>query len=492
MSRPKVLAIVQKDARHLWPQIAAFWAVMAAAAALDPTYTHRRPLPAEGLLGIALPLACWNLVMAAIYENRLPGDRQYWLTRPYTPGGLVAAKALFVAVFVNLPVLLAHTTVMAALGIPPWQHLPALAWQQVFLTAFAILPPAAAAAVTTGLRQVLLAAVAFVLPLFVGTAAYSFLARHPVFFFSAAWATGFWLKTAVTASILTVGSAAVLFLQYSRRATAWSRALLAAVAVLVLMAGNLVHKEQSFAVQAWLSPGDVRATEIHIELDANPARIPEPLYPRERRIYGLTHVEIPVRLIGPSPDTILLPGLLAQAAIGPEHEVYAEVREQPLGQWWLSLDVPSGYFDAVKGTAVDLDGRIDLTLLRRGISLPAPRIKPVAVPGIGVCRNRRDFDGLFALECYSPAPRVALSLEFPGGGRQGIVSPSTADVPMPTPEEFQTVERFSSPTPFGSLDEIAALHLVTEQPAGHVRAHFRFPGIHLADFGWPRTYPGKR
>jgi hypothetical protein len=114
------------------------------------------------------------------------------------------------------------------------------------------------------------------------------------------------------------------------------------------------------------------------------------------------------------------------------------------------------------------------------------------VPGIGVCRNRRDFDGLFALECYSPAPRVALSLEFPGGGRQGIVSPSTADVPMPTPEEFQTVERFSSPTPFGSLDEIAALHLVTEQPAGHVRAHFRFPGIHLADFGWPRTYPGKR
>ncbi len=359
MSQRKVLAIFQKDARHLWPQIAAFWALLAAASALDPTYTHRRPLPAETLLGIALPLACWNLVMAAIYENRLPGDRQYWLTRPYTRGGLAAAKAVFVGVFVNLPVLVAHGTVMAALGIPPWQHLPALAWQQVFFTAFAILPPAAVASVTTGLRQVLLAALAIVAPLFVGTTAYSFLTRHAVFFFNPQWGMHFWLKTVITAAVLTLGAAGVLFLQYWRRATAWSRALAAGVALLALSTGNLVHKEQSFAAQAWLWPGDARAAEMHIELETNPARFPEPSYPRERRMYGLAHLEIPVRFVerplGPAPDATLLPGVLAQASIRPGHAVYAEVREQPLGQWWLFLDVPGGFFDAMKGTAVDLD-----------------------------------------------------------------------------------------------------------------------------------------
>jgi hypothetical protein len=262
--------------------------------------------------------------------------------------------------------------------------------------------------------------------------------------------------------------------------------------VLVLMAGNLVHKEETFAVQSWLAPGEARAAEIHVELDANPARLPTPLYSRERRDYDLAHVEIPVRFAGPAPDAVLLPGILAQATIRPGRAVHVEVREQPPGQWWLSFDLPGGDFYAVNGATVDLDGSIDLTLFRRGVSLPAPRLKPVPVPGIGVCRVGRDFDRRLAIECYSPAPRVALALEFPGGGKQGIVSRSTADVPLPTPDEFQTVERFSSPAPFASLDEIAALCLVTERPVAHFRARFQFPGIRLADFAYPGTYPGKR
>ena len=254
------------------------------------------------------------------------------------------------------------------------------------------------------------------------------------------------------------------------------------------MAGHLVHKEMSFAVQSWLSPGDARAQQIHVELEPNPARFADQVYSRERRAYSLAHVEIPVRFTGPAPDAILQLGMLAQANIRPGRAAYAEVRERPPGQWWLSIDLPDGYFDAVQGAAVDMDGSIDLTLFHRGVSLPAPRLKPVPVPGIGVCRNGRDFDGRLAIECYSPAPRAALALEFPGGGRQGIVSRSTADVPIPTPDEFETVERFSSPTPFGSLDEIAVLRLVTERPVAHLRLPFRFPGIRLADF----AYPSKR
>lgn len=483
-----VLAIFQKDARHLWPQIAAFWVLLAATAALDPVYTHRRPLPAETLLWTALPLACWYLVMAAIFENRLPGDRPYWLTRPYPRGALAAAKALFVAAFVNLPVLVAHATVMAALGTPPWQQAAALLWQQVFLTAFAIVPAAAIASVTTGLRQVLLAALTIVVPLFVATVAWSFLLRRGVFFLSPAWASGFWLKTLFTAAVLSLGGAAVLSLQYWRRATGWSRALAAAVAFTALMAGGLVHKDQTFVVQAWLSPAAPQAGSV--ELDADSARSPVLRYPRERLDYGLRHVEIPVRLAATAPDAIPLPAVAARAAVA-GRALYAEVREQPAGKWWLSIDAPTAYFDSVKNAAVDLEGSIDLTLFRRGVALPTPRFGPVVAPGIGVCRSRRNFDGRFEIECYSPAPQAALALEFPGGGRHWIVSRSTADAPLPAVDQFETVQEFSSPTSFASLDDLAPLRLITEQPMGHLRARYQLRGIRLADFVYPRTYRGR-
>jgi len=480
----KVLAIFEKDARHLWPQIAAFWALVAAAAALDPVYTHRRPLPAEGLVWTALPLACWILVMAAIHEDRLPGDRQYWLTRPYSRAGLAAAKALFVAVFVNLPALVAHAAVMAVLGIPPWHHMTVLAWQQFYLTAFAILPAAAIASVTTGLRQVILAAVVIVVPLFVGTTAISFLTRHPVFFFRPG--TGSWLQTAGVAAVLMVGAAAVLWLQYGRRATGWSRTLAAGVVLAVVIAGGAVHKDQTFAVQAWLTPGPWREAAVQVVLDPDANRAADPQYSRERRVYGVAHLEIPVRLAGPAPDSILLPGINARAAIQGGPILSGEVREQPAGQWWLSIDLPGGYFKAIRNNPVDLDGSLDVTVFQRGVSLPAPQRRAEVTPGVGVCEIRRDFEEQLALECYSPWPAAALALEFPDGGRQWIISRFTADLPIPSADEFATMERFSSPTPFGSLEELAPLRLITEVPTGHLRVRYRLAGIRLADFAYPR------
>ena len=449
-------------------------------------------MPVEGLVWTALPLACWILVMAAVHENRLPGDRQYWLTRPYSRAGLAAAKALFVAVFVNLPVLVAHAAVMAALGIPPWHHMAVLIWQQVYLTAFAILPAAAIASVTTGLRQVILAAVVIVVPLFVGTTAISFLTRHPVFFFSPAWATGFWLKTVVVAAVLTVGAAAVLWLQYGRRATAWSRTLAAGVALAVLMAGGVVHKDQTFAVQAWLAPGSARESSVQVALDPGANRVADPQYSRERRVWGVAHLEIPLRLAGPSPDSILLPGTNARVAIQGGPVLSGEVREQPAGRWWLSIELPAGYFNAVRNNPLNLDGSLDVTVFHRGISLPAPQRRAVVAPGVGVCEIRRDFEEQLALECYSPGPTAALALEFPDGGRHWIVSRSTADVPIPAPDEFATMERFSSPTPFDSLGELAPLRLITEVPTGHLRVRYRFAGIRLEDFAYPRGDGGNR
>src|ERR1035438_7151012 len=134
----RILQIFRKDIRHLWPQAAASLILMALAAILDPTYINGRQksLSYSLLVGFALPLACWNLIIAAIHEEKLPGDRQYWLTRPYFWKELLTAKALFVLVFINLPLLVWHFGAFAAVGIPLGEHLPALLWRQLFFSAF--------------------------------------------------------------------------------------------------------------------------------------------------------------------------------------------------------------------------------------------------------------------------------------------------------------------------------------------------------------------
>src|SRR5678815_4188197 len=102
-----IAAIFRKDARRLWPQIAIFWAMLALGVLFDPGRTERALSPYRMflmLLALAQPVACWTLLIAAIHEECLPGDRQYWLTRPFTWKSLLLEKMMFTAVFVNLAV----------------------------------------------------------------------------------------------------------------------------------------------------------------------------------------------------------------------------------------------------------------------------------------------------------------------------------------------------------------------------------------------------
>jgi len=51
---------------------------------------------------ILLLLTWWFLIVRAVQSEALPGDRQYWITRPYEWKKLLAAKLLFIGVFVHL------------------------------------------------------------------------------------------------------------------------------------------------------------------------------------------------------------------------------------------------------------------------------------------------------------------------------------------------------------------------------------------------------
>src|SRR5436190_11402996 len=272
----RVTAIFKKDVRHLWPQIAIFWALLFLAALLDPTYTHRRSSPPEQLLWVVLPLACWNLVIAAIHEEPLLGDRVFWLTRPYTKVGLAAAQGLFIVVFVNLPVFATHIAIFGGMGMQPFGHWSALLWRQAFLTSFLILPAAALAAVTSNLRQAILAALGVLAALTFLTAA-SYSLRYPELFMHL-WELEYWPARLLTAAVAIPAAAIVLFLQYSRRTAVLSRALLAGVVVIAVMIAILIPRDKEFAVRAMLSGRQSNYAAVRVVLDPRMDRPANPLY----------------------------------------------------------------------------------------------------------------------------------------------------------------------------------------------------------------------
>src|ERR1039457_3108986 len=97
---PQAQWIFRKDFLRLWGvlgvavplQVLARWADSSPAAA-----------GVQLLTGSFQALAQWFLVVSLIHEEAVPGDRQYWLTRPIAWKDLLLAKLMFVLLFIPLP-----------------------------------------------------------------------------------------------------------------------------------------------------------------------------------------------------------------------------------------------------------------------------------------------------------------------------------------------------------------------------------------------------
>jgi len=150
----QALHIFRKDARRFRYEIAVsvvFTAAFACAqifAGLLPNVLH---WAMSGLVVIWWPLIC--LLMQ---EESLIGDRQFWITRPYSRAGLLAAKALFIVTFISVPLLLAQSAILVAAGFQPFAYLPSFLWVHVVFFASILLPAVALASVTRNLGQAVL------------------------------------------------------------------------------------------------------------------------------------------------------------------------------------------------------------------------------------------------------------------------------------------------------------------------------------------------
>ena len=155
----QVLHIFGKDVRHLWPQILVTLGLFVS---FDVLHILSSPLDiperqhidsAAGLVTFVLTLAIWYLVVLAVQQEPLPGDRQFWLTKPYSRLQLLAAKVLFVVLFVNVPLVCSDFLILGAQGLPVFSSISRILLRQLPFAALFVLPSFANATVTRNVTQ---------------------------------------------------------------------------------------------------------------------------------------------------------------------------------------------------------------------------------------------------------------------------------------------------------------------------------------------------
>jgi hypothetical protein len=238
--------IFKKDIRFLRGEIALVWGL---AFLFFWTYEVSDNL---GGIGSVLIAAALYLIARVMFAEPIPGSEQFWLTRPYRWGSLLAAKLLFILLCVNLPVLIARTAIVMAEGFPLFPALPGLLWSQGVMFLCVSLPVAALAALTPGLVPFLLSALAAATLWFASDYIDSPQYRNfmTARFLGEVRALEFeWVRSAVLAAAAMIMALTVLYVQYRKRATLLSRGFACSMAVLGIFAYLSVPFAFAWAVQ---------------------------------------------------------------------------------------------------------------------------------------------------------------------------------------------------------------------------------------------------
>ena len=291
--RNQVFHILRKDIRHHWGEIALSVAIIVAYAwhEVTPSTTTAYALYGFSFLSQTLPLllvVAWAfLILRALQAECLVGDRQFWVTRPYEWKKLLAAKLLFVLVFVNVPLLILQGFLLLRAGFPLASYISGLLWLQLLWVLILILPVATLATVTASTGQFVLAVLGVVLYLIANSALSRWVPNAGV---SGAGS----VPAALEGVVLVGASVAAVVWQYARRRTTQSRVLLLAAAV---AAGPIIMFATPYrTLIAHTYPRATTGQQLPVKLASDPAKPTshEGGYPEENKV----HVRIPLLVSG--------------------------------------------------------------------------------------------------------------------------------------------------------------------------------------------------
>jgi hypothetical protein len=409
------LHILSKDIRRLWPGMAASFVVLGALARQDRWRGGWGPSISEGYLNLLVPILWAVLIALAVTQDPIPGDRQFWITRPFRRAPMLGAKLLFAVIVAHLPMLAADCYVLAARGFSPPAYAVQLLTRQLVLACALTIPAIALASLVRSFTH-------FALLLVTIAAAFLLVAgRFVVVPYQ--WDVVECARRLLLGALAVIAGSVILVAQYFGRRVLFSRAVGTAAAAVAVLGYALLAPPAAVAIRSTLSPA---RTQPAIELDTAP-RTSYTGWDRHAAV-----VALPVKFAG-VPDGVSVVGSAFRsellAADGSRYVENARPSYGPapkrshdfnlVAPYWLSLPAPTWlvlridpavFAPLTRGPATvrgeagfELYGTGNPTALRVG--------QRATVPGVGLCATREFEDpfsgGHLMIECETPAGDIA-------------------------------------------------------------------------------------
>jgi hypothetical protein len=391
----QILHIFAKDTRHLRLEILICVGLVAAllltshrhwidggthlASSATVSFFRRGALGlAPELLAFLIPLSWWIVIAPLVHEERLVGDRQFWVTRPYEWGKLLAAKILFIVVYVYVPLFAAQCLLLARAGFNPLPAVPGLLYDLLMLTAVLILPLVALAAITHNFARMTLVVLSTIIPFAcIGWLASAFPNTHI--------ATPF--GDSLAPLVFICGGVAIVLLQYAGRrirAAWWVLAsTLAILAALACAVPDQALINGRYPVEH--SPGiDLRyvhdnATDPVASVASGPRDVV---------------IKIPMQVSGIAPGSMMIPQNVKATLKAADGSHWTSFWEPAYPDKfmpgeriiWASFAMPRSVFEKLKGAP--LHARIVLALARARQEQATTMVLPLndfQIAGFGTC-----------------------------------------------------------------------------------------------------------
>jgi hypothetical protein len=394
----QTIHIFSKDTRRSWPYLAVIFVVTAMLVVLTPKW---RPFygPETAALNktvdtlhFLLPLAWWFTIAHLVQGEALVGDRQFWLTRPYSWKSLVAAKCLFCVAFLILPLAAGDYMILAAEGFSPTALLPGLLWRYYHVAAILMLPPFIFAALTRGMRQFVLACLLLAIAFFVAAQLEQLHPSHSIVTAltrTTSPVTERWTDAWGWGTVYACGGLILVLWQYARRATLAVRAIVIAVFTWGLLSSAWPPGAIAQTGQKWAAGHP----EIAVLFAPQTARLGSAGWAgAQDRI----QINIPIELSGRSRE--LLEYELAEIHFTPKSGkswsspwTWTVHASQRLGSEWIELSLDPAVFQRLNQSPVKLDAVFGVVLYEPQASV---RLRPVGewteVPGFGTVALKED------------------------------------------------------------------------------------------------------
>jgi hypothetical protein len=486
----QALWILRKDIRRMRPRIAVVWLLMAAAAVVDSAAgRHPQLANMRGFL-LLVVLAQWFLVISVVQEDRLPGDRQFWITRPYSWKSLLLAKLLFVLLLLSLPTLLDHVVALAVNGFLPLHYLSALLWEEAGL-AVGLLFVLVLASLTANMVQVVLAVLGGFLVLIL----VSQFAAHAGSPGTLALGSAQPVETVLNWAIATVLAGLACWRQFSWRDTWLASVLFLCGLALLLPYYTLVPWETAFHLMAARLPA-VDSAAVRLEGDAG-RRVAFGSFPVMR---GKVPIRLPIRVTG-IPDgmevyservkialhaadgSVWNTGLETDNVIQNQAlETEASYRRLPgKGEpYWLNANIDKSFYDEHGVEPVHLHATVALAMLGRAQTTTVDRWgEPQAIAADGICEISK-LGATVSPICISPLRRPALIAIRFNRLTSGLISldrPATGGSDLEGFGIWRVVQNGTMTAP----PEPFTMWIEVRQAVGYFERELDMPGVRLKE-----------